>query len=54
MEDWIDRSSDSDDGAAPFRTMRGYGHYHVEYRKIGLEWRIADLKLTRTRLDFTY
>lgn len=36
---------------APFRTVRGYGHYHEEYRKIGGEWKIATLRLTRLLVD---
>jgi len=33
--------------------LRGYGHYHEEYRKVAGEWRIASLNLTRLRLDHT-
>jgi hypothetical protein len=46
----------SDPGAksAPFRTMRGWGHYHVTYRKVDGQWLIATRILTRTRLEFTY
>jgi hypothetical protein len=32
--------------------MRGYGHYHEQYRKIGGAWRIARLHLTRLRLEY--
>lgn len=39
---------------APFRTMRGWGHYHVTYRKVDGQWLIATRILTRTRLEFTY
>jgi hypothetical protein len=35
------------------RLLRGYGHYHETYRKVGGEWRIATLNLTRLRLDET-
>ena len=38
----------------PFRTMRGWGHYHVTYRKIDGEWFMATRALTRTRLEYTY
>ena len=38
----------------PFRTMRGWGHYHVTYRKENGRWLIATRTLTRTRLEFTY
>jgi hypothetical protein len=43
-------------GAAlpPFRTMRGWGHYHVTYRKENGQWLIAARTQTRTRLEFTY
>ena len=43
-------------GAAlpPFRTMRGWGHYHVTYRKEDGQWLIAARTQTRTRLEFTY
>ncbi len=37
----------------PFRTMRGWGHYHVTYRKVAGEWFIATREQTRTRLEFT-
>lgn len=36
---------------APFRTVRGYGHYHEEYRKIDGAWKIAKLRLTRLIVD---
>ncbi|MBV6761128.1 nuclear transport factor 2 family protein [Rhodococcus opacus] len=36
---------------APFRTMRGYGHYHETYRRVDGEWRIATLRLTRLLVD---
>ena len=35
----------------PSRGIRGYGHYHEEYRKEKGGWRIRALKLTRIRLD---
>lgn len=31
-------------------TMHGYGHYHEEYRRIGGQWRISALTLTRLRV----
>jgi hypothetical protein len=34
------------------RILRGYGHYHEQYRKVGGAWRIAVLHLTRLRLDY--
>jgi hypothetical protein len=33
--------------------LRGYGHYHETYRKVGDEWRIASFTLTRLRTDMT-
>lgn len=30
--------------------LTGYGHYHEDYRRVGGEWRIAFLKLTRLKL----
>jgi hypothetical protein len=38
----------------PYRAMRGWGHYHVTYRKVAGQWRIATRTQTRTRLEFTY
>lgn len=35
------------------RVMRGYGHYHEEYRKVDGTWRIARMYLKRLRIDFT-
>jgi uncharacterized protein (TIGR02246 family) len=35
------------------QTLRGYGHYHEQYRKVDGAWRIARLHLTRLRLDYT-
>lgn len=43
-----------DDKLPPFRTMRGWGHYHVLYRKVEGQWQIAERTLTRTRLEYTY
>lgn len=37
-----------DDGE---RAMRGYGHYHVDYRRDGAEWRIDLIQLNRIRAD---
>jgi len=36
---------------SPSRGIRGYGHYHEEYRKERGHWRISKLKLTRLRVD---
>jgi hypothetical protein len=48
MEDYIAFPADGD--AAP-RGMRGYGHYREEYRRIGGQWLIASVTLTRLRVD---
>ncbi|AXB78905.1 nuclear transport factor 2 family protein [Novosphingobium sp. P6W] len=55
MEDWIDRTGDGAGDLAdlPFRTMRGYGHYHIDYVRLDDGWLIASLRLQRNRLDFT-
>lgn len=41
-------------GVPPFRTMRGYGHYHVTYTRVDGTWYIETRRQTRTRLEFTY
>lgn len=43
MEDYVEFK--------PSRGIRGYGHYHEEYRKEKGGWRISKLKLTRLRVD---
>ena len=35
----------------PGRGIRGYGHYHEEYRKENGRWHICKLELTRLRVD---
>jgi hypothetical protein len=42
MEDIVD---DGD------RIVHGYGHYHETYEKVGGEWRIATVHLTRIRMS---
>ncbi|ONI74049.1 hypothetical protein BWI15_11790 [Kribbella sp. ALI-6-A] len=54
MADLIHRGEGTEAEPAPFRTMRGWGHYHVTYRKIDGHWLIATRTLTRTRLEFTH
>ena len=39
--------------SAPFRSMRGFGHYHDTYCRVGGEWRIASSRLSRLRVDVT-
>ncbi len=36
----------------PLVHLHGYGHYHETYAKVGDEWRIKTLRLTRLRRDF--
>ncbi|MCI2422969.1 nuclear transport factor 2 family protein [Saccharopolyspora sp. K220] len=36
----------------PFRQMRGWGHYHVDYVKIDGSWYVSKRVQTRTRLEF--
>lgn len=35
----------------PFRWLHGYGHYHERYVKLADGWRIAEIRLTRLRVD---
>jgi hypothetical protein len=35
----------------PFRWLHGYGHYHERYRRDDDQWRIAEIRLTRLRID---
>jgi hypothetical protein len=42
MEDIVD---DGD------RVVHGYGHYHDTYEKVGGDWRIASVHLTRIRMS---
>jgi hypothetical protein len=49
MEDQIIQPEGS---KASFRTMRGYGHYHEQYRCIDSHWLIEKLELTRIKLEF--
>jgi hypothetical protein len=38
---------------SPIKYLHGYGHYHETYEKVGDEWKIKTLRLTRLRADFT-
>ncbi len=38
-------------GDGPPKGLRGYGHYHEEYRRVDGTWRIQHLVLTRLRVD---
>ncbi len=54
MEDIITRPENAEvNEAFPFKGMHGYGHYHPRFVKVDGSWRIAELKQTRLRLDFT-
>ncbi len=48
MEDklWPEPSS-----SLPFRMLHGYGHYHERYTRLDGEWRIAEIRLSRLRVD---
>jgi hypothetical protein len=37
----------------PFRTLRGWGHYHVDYVKVDGAWYVSKRVQTRTRLEFS-
>ncbi|SCE77789.1 nuclear transport factor 2 family protein [Micromonospora mirobrigensis] len=55
MADLLFRGADAPpaaEGLPPFRTMRGWGHYHVSYEKVDGRWLIAERVQTRTRLEF--
>jgi SnoaL-like domain len=55
MEDIITRPASTDDnGQARFTSMGGYGHYRPRFTKAGGHWHIAELVLTRLRLDVAY
>ncbi|MCU0310180.1 MAG: nuclear transport factor 2 family protein [Acidimicrobiales bacterium] len=36
---------------SPIVSMQGFGHYHERYVKLGGQWRIAHLRLSRLRRD---
>jgi hypothetical protein len=36
---------------SPIKHLHGYGHYHETYEKVGGEWRIKTMTLTRLRRD---
>jgi hypothetical protein len=37
--------------ALPFASLRGWGHYHERYRCTGGVWQIAEIRLTRLRVE---
>ena len=50
MEDllWV-----QDGAPVPYKTMRGFGHYHETYEKRDGVWVIATIRLSRLRVDLT-
>jgi hypothetical protein len=44
--------ADEADNLPAFKTMRGWGHYHVDYVKIDDAWYFSKRVQTRTRLEF--
>ena len=44
--------ADATGGIPAFKTMRGWGHYHVDYVKIDGAWYVSKRVQTRTRLEF--
>ncbi|MEU1597145.1 nuclear transport factor 2 family protein [Streptomyces sp. NPDC005708] len=54
MEDIITRPEDAEVSEVfPFKGMHGFGHYHARFVQVDGSWYIAELKLTRLRLDLT-
>jgi hypothetical protein len=52
MMDYLEFPADERPSEAPdSRGFAGYGFYEEEYRKVGGEWLIAYLRLTRMRVD---
>jgi hypothetical protein len=41
------------DGIPAFKTMRGWGHYHVDYVNVDGAWYFSTRVQTRTRLEFS-
>jgi hypothetical protein len=39
---------------SPIRHLHGYGHYYETYRKVGDEWKIASMRLSRLRRDIEF
>lgn len=48
MEDWLWPGAGSD---LPFAWLRGWGHYHERYRRTDGVWQIAEIRLTRLRVE---
>ncbi|MET8615421.1 nuclear transport factor 2 family protein [Streptomyces misionensis] len=55
MEDIVSIPPVPGDGEGPRPTgMHGYGHYRVRFTRTDKCWLIAELRITRLRLDWTY
>ncbi|MFD0026227.1 nuclear transport factor 2 family protein [Streptomyces sp. NPDC058382] len=55
MEDLIRRpASTGPDGEPRFTSMHGFGHYRPRFTKVDGVWKIAELVLTRVRMDLEY
>ena len=55
MEDLIKRpASTGPDGKPRFTSMHGFGHYRPRFTKVDGDWKIAELVLTRVRMDLEY
>jgi hypothetical protein len=39
---------------SPMKHLHGYGHYHETYEKVGDDWRIKKMTLTRLRRDVEF
>ena len=50
MEDllWVQEGA-----PVPYKTMRGFGHYHETYEKRNGAWEIKTIRLSRLRVDLT-
>jgi hypothetical protein len=50
MEDllWV-----QDGAPVPYKTMRGFGHYHETYEKRNGAWKIKTIRLSRLRVEVT-
>lgn len=51
MSDFVQLATDPDDRASEDRGWRGWGYYQEAYARHGGVWRIAFMRLVRSRLD---
>jgi len=51
MQDWLHWSAKDPQPLVGVCNVLGWGHYHETYTKTSEGWRIATLKLTRTKLE---